>query len=57
MGKIEEYQGKEYLIVDDILNKVLYKIKNRHWKFDNTKTLINTDGTLPDYITLKMLWY
>ena len=56
MGKIGEYKGRIYLMVDgNILDKVLDKIKNIIGieKFDDTKILIETDGKLPDDITIK----
>ena len=58
MGKIEKNEEKKYLMVDDyILDKVLGKIKKimNTEKIDNTVILIDTDGKLPDDITLKML--
>ena len=56
MGKIKENEGKKYLMVNDyILDKVLDKIKKTIGiaKFDDIKSLIDTDDKLPDYITLK----
>ena len=56
MGKIGGYKGRIYLMVDgNILDKVLDKIKNIIGieKFDDTKILIETDGKLPDDITIK----
>ena len=56
MGKIKEHEGKKYLMVNDyILDKVLDKIKKTIGiaKFDDIKSLIDTDDKLPDYITLK----
>ena len=58
MGKIEKHEEKKYLMVDDyILDKVLGKIKKimNTEKIDNTVILIDTDGKLPDDITLEML--
>ena len=49
MGKIEEYEGKEYLLVDDyMLGKVLDKVKNIIGieNFYDTQNLIATDGKL-----------
>ena len=56
MGKLEEHNGKKYLIVDDyMLDKVLDKIKMiiGFEKFDDTKILIETGDNLPDDVTLK----
>ena len=56
MGKIEEQQGKKYLMVADyMLNKVLGKIKETLsvGKFDDTKTLIDPDDKLPNDIALR----
>ena len=56
MGKIGGYKGRIYLMVDgNILDKVLDKIKNIIGieKFDDAKILIETDGKLPDDITIK----
>ena len=56
MGKIGGYKGRIYLMGDgNILDKVLDKIKNIIGieKFDDTKILIETDGKLPDDITIK----
>ena len=56
MGKIGEYKGRIYLMVDgNILDKVLDKNKNIIGieKFDDTKILIDTDSKLPDDITIK----
>ena len=45
MEKIEEHEGKQYLMIDDcMLHKVLGKIK---------KILIDIDDKLLDHITLK----
>ena len=58
MEKIEEHEGKKYLMVDDyIIDKVLDKIKEiiRIEKFDDTKILIDTDDKLPDDITLNLI--
>ena len=52
VGKIEEYEGKKYLMIDDnILDKVLDKIKKIIGieKIDDAET----DAKLPDNITLK----
>ena len=49
MGKIEEYEGKKYLLVDDyMLGKVLDKIKNiiDIENFYDAQNLIATDGKL-----------
>ena len=56
MEKIEDYQGKKYLMIGDILNKVLEKIVEIICieKFDDTKILIDTNDELPDRITLKI---
>ena len=56
MEKIEHYQGKKYLMIGDILNKVLEKIVEIICieKFDDTKILIDTNDELPDRITLKI---
>ena len=56
MGKIGEYKGRIYLMVDgNILDKVLDKNKSIIGieKFDDTKILIDTDSKLPDDITIK----
>ena len=56
MGKIGEYKGRIYLMVDgNILDKVLDKNKNIIGieKFDDTKILIDTESKLPDDITIK----
>ena len=56
MGKIEKHEGTNYFMVDDyILDKVLNSIKQIMGveKFDNIKTLIDTDDKLPDGVTLK----
>ena len=55
-AKTEENVGKKYLIVDDyMLNKALAKVKEiiGTEKFDDTKTLIDTDDNFPDNITFK----
>ena len=55
IAKIEEHEGKHYLMVNDnILDKVFDKIKRivGIGKFDDTKILINTDDKLPNNITL-----
>ena len=55
-AKIEENVGKKYLIVDDyMLNKALAKVKEIIGieKFDDTKTLIDTDDNFSDNITFK----
>ena len=49
MGKIEEYEGKKYLLVDDyMLGRVLDKIKNiiDIENFYDAQNLIATDGKL-----------
>ena len=49
-------EGKKYLMVADyMLNKVLGKIKETLsiGKFDDTKTLIDTDDKLPNDIALR----
>ena len=57
MGKIGEHEEKKYLVDDYMLDKVLKKHRVKEIigveKFDNTKTLIDTDDELPDDITLK----
>ena len=56
MGKIEEHEGKKYLMVDDyLLIKVLDGIKKiiSMEEFDNTKILIDTDDILPVDMALK----
>ena len=56
IGRTEEDKGKKYLIVDYyMLHKVLDKIKEIIGikQFDNIKIFIDTDGKLPDDITLK----
>ena len=56
MVNIKEHKGKKYLIVNDhMLDKLLGKIKETisNVKFDDTKTLHDTNDKLPDYITLK----
>ena len=56
VGKIEEYEGKKYLMINDnILDKVLDKIKKIIGieKIDDAEILIETDAKLPDNITLK----
>ena len=59
IGRVEEYEGKKYLMVDDYaLDKVWDKIKRIDIKkLDSTKILANTGDKLPHAITLKMLWY
>ena len=55
-AKIEENVGKKYLTVEDyMLNKALAKVKENIdiEKFDDTKTLIDTDDNFPDNITFK----
>ena len=57
-GKIEEYDGKKYLIVNDsVSNEVLDKIRKiiGIGKFDNTKILIEKDDKLPNDVTLKVV--
>ena len=48
IGKVEEYEGKIYFMVDDYtLDKVLDKIKRIDIeKLDDTKVLIETDDKL-----------
>ena len=55
IGKIKEYEGKKYLVVDDnTLDKVLDQIKRIDIeKFDDTKILTDTDDKLLDDVTLK----
>ena len=55
IGKVKEYEGKKYFMVDDYtLDKVLDKFKILSIeKFDDTLTLIDTDDKLPDDIILK----
>ena len=56
MGKIKEYEGKEYLIVGNyVLDKVLGRFKKiiDIEEFDKTKILIDTDDILPDNITFR----
>ena len=56
MRNARKCEGKKYLIVDDnILDKLLDIIKKiiSTEKFDDTKTLIETNDILPDVITLK----
>ena len=56
IGKIKEYEGKKYLMVDDyMLDKALDKIKEIIGleKFYDTKILIDTGDKLPKVITLK----
>ena len=54
MGKIKENKRKKLMANDYILYKVLDKIKETIGivKFDDTKTLIDADDKLLDYITL-----
>ena len=52
--KIEECEGKKYLMIDDyMLNKMLDKIKviTGTEKFDNAKKLIDTDDKLANKVT------
>ena len=54
MGKIEEHDGKNYLVFDDfMLDKLLFKAEDviDIWKFEDTKIL--TDDNLLDDVTLK----
>ena len=52
MEKIEEHEGKKYLMVDYyIVDKVLDKIGIE--KFDDANILISSDNKLSDNITLK----
>ena len=56
IGKIEKYEGKKYLMVDDyILDILLDKIKKFTGikKIDNTKILIDTDDKSPEDINPK----
>ena len=60
MRKIKEHDRSTFLMVNDYtLEKILDKIKETIdiVKLDDTKILINADDKLPDYISLKMLWY
>ena len=54
IGKIEEYEGKNHLMVGDYtLDKVLDKIKRIGLKKrNNIRILIDTDDKLPDDVTL-----
>ena len=54
IGKIEEYEGKNHLMVGDYtLDKVLDKIKRIGLKkLNNIRILIDTDDKLPDDVTL-----
>ena len=54
MGKIEEHEGKKYLMIDDyMLDKVLDRINEliNIEKFDVTKISVGEDDKLPDQIT------
>ena len=55
IGKIEDYEGKKYLMADDYaLDKVLDKIKRiGDEKHDKITILLDTDDKLPDDIILK----
>ena len=56
MRNTRKCEGKKYLIVDDnILDKLLDIIEKIIGikKFDDTKTLIETNDILPDVVTLK----
>ena len=56
MGKNKKDEEQEFFIVDDYtLDLVLDRTKESIViiKFDDTKTLIDTYGRFPDYITLK----
>ena len=58
MGKIEEHEGKNYLMIDDyMVDKVLDKINEIIGieKIDDTKILINTEDNVSNQITSKML--
>lgn len=57
MERIEHYEGKKYLMIGDILNKLLEKIVEIICikKFDDTKILIDTNDKLPHHITLKIV--
>ena len=52
---VEEYEGKNYLMVDDFtLNKALDRIKRIDFKKrDDTRILIDGDDKLPDDTTLQ----
>ena len=54
-GKIEDYEGKKYLMIDDyILDKVLDMIKRIGIeKLDEIRILLDTDDKLPDDIIFK----
>ena len=57
-AKIEEHQGKKYLMIDDyVLDKVLYRIKViiNIVKFDCNKILTDTGNISVDNITLKIV--
>ena len=59
MERIEEHEGKKYLMVDEyILNKVFDKITEiiSIEKCDDTKILINGDDKLPGDVTLNKLF-
>ena len=54
MGKIEEHEGKKYLMIDDyMLDEVLDRINEliNIEKFDDTKISVGEDDKLPDQIT------
>ena len=54
MGKIEEHEGKKYLMIDDyMLDEVLDRINEliNIEKFDDTKISVVEDDKLPDQIT------
>ena len=56
MEKVEKHEGKNCFMVDEyMLDKVLNKIKEiiGTEKFDDTKIQVETDGKLPDNITVK----
>ena len=55
IGKVEEYEGKKYLMVDDYTrNRLLDKIKRIGIeKFDDTRILIDADDKFPDDIILE----
>ena len=56
IGRIEEYEGKNYLMIDDyMLDKVLEKIKDIIGikKFDDTKILIDIPDKQADEVSSK----
>ena len=59
IGKIGDYEGKKYLMVDDYtLDQVLDKIKRIGIKkHDKIKILLDADDKLPDYIIFhNVIW-